>query len=84
MSDYTYTSVQIYYFNSSNKINDSVSSMSNFSSTQVVRAYKHVGYGGPYVYFRKYPERASPTSSYTYSTLGWANDELSSHKASSS
>ena len=65
------------FVNSNVGVNDQVSSIANAKSSSR-RAYEHEGYRGGSVLMLAYGQCNSNTC-YAYSSLGWANDRLTSH-----
>lgn len=72
---YSYTCCR--FVNSSISVNDQVSSIANAQSGYRW-TYEHAGYGGGSIIMLPYGQ-CNPYSCYAYSSLGWANDRLSSH-----
>lgn len=65
------------FVNSSVTVNDQVSSMAN-AQNGYRWAYEHAGYGGGSVIMLPYGQ-CNANTCYSYTSLGWANDRLSSH-----
>lgn len=72
---YSYTCCR--FVNSSLYVNDRVSSIAN-AQNGYRWAYEHAGYAGGSVIMLPYGQ-CNASTCYSYSSLGWANDKLSSH-----
>lgn len=72
---YSYTCCR--FVNSSISVNDQVSSIANAQSGYRW-AYQHAGYSGGSIIMLPYGQ-CNSYSCYSYTSLGWANDQLSSH-----
>jgi hypothetical protein len=67
-----------YFVNSSYGLNDNSASSANYDGTNHCYAYMHAGGGQPSIVMLPYGQ-AWGGSSWAYSDLGWADNQLSSH-----